>query len=159
MIAQQTRAAVAGAVALLVLAGVWFGLADAALETSPLVADGPGQPAEAEALTVLSSPNDLDEAHAVAETFAVALYSDDLDGVREGSTDGLADRLLGGREGAGDDVSRVRVDGVTTQDAQPDRVLAKVAVRRATSAGERLEVVTIVVARADGGWLVEDAAF
>lgn len=48
---------------------------------------------------------------------------------------------------------------MTTQDAQPDRVLAKVAVHRATTAAERLEVVTVAVVRVDGRWLVEDAAF
>ena len=159
MIAQQARAAVAGAVALLVLAGLWFGLAETGSRAPALVDDSAGTHAEAEALTVLSPPRDLDAAHATAEAFAVALYSDDLDGIREASTQGLTHRLLAGRRGGHDGAARVRVDGVTTQDAQPDRVLAKVAVHRSTSGGERLEVVTVAVVRVDGRWLVEDAAF
>jgi hypothetical protein len=159
VIAQQARAAVAGAAALLALAGLWFGLAETGSGAPALVDDSAGTHAEAEALTVLSPPRDLGAAHAIAEAFAVALYSDDLDGIREVSTEGLADRLLGGRRGGGDGAARVRVDGVTTQDAQPDRVLAKVAVHRSTTAAERLEVVTVAVVRVGGRWLVADAAF
>lgn len=144
---------------MLVLAGLWFGLAEAGRQRQPLLADDAEPPVAAEALTVLSPPRDLDEAHATAEAFAIALYRDDFDGLREVSMDDLADRLLGGRRGFGHDSPSVRVDGVTTQDAQPDRVLAKVAVWRGTSAGERLEIVTVAVVRAEGGWLVEDAAF
>ena len=159
MIAQQARAAVAGAAALLVFAGLWFGLAETGSRAPGFADASAGTHREAEALTVLSPPRDLDAAHGVAEAFAVALYSDDLDGVREVSTEGFADRLVAGRRGGGDGAARVRVDGVTTQDAQPDRVLAKVAVHRSTSAGERLEVVTVAVVRVDGRWLIEDAAF
>ena len=159
MIAQQARAAVAGAAALFVLAGLWFGLASAGTPRPSLLAEGAGRADAAEALTVLAPPDNLDAAHAVAEAFATALYGDDFDGLREVSTEELADRLLGGRQGSSGGSPDVRLDGVTTQDAQPDRVLAKVAIRRATSTGERLEIVTVVVVRAEDGWLVEDAAF
>jgi hypothetical protein len=159
VIAQQARAAVAGAAALFVLAGLWFGLAEAGTQRPSVALGGAEHPDGAEALTVLSPPGDLDEAHAAAEAFAVALYSDDLDGLREVSTEGLAGRLLGGRHGSRSGSATMRIDGVTTQDAQPDRVLAKVAVRRTSPMGERLEVVTVAVVRAVGRWLVEDAAF
>ena len=159
MIAQQARAAVAGAAALFVLAGLWFGLGEAGSPRPSLLAENAGQADAAEGLTVLAPPDDLGEAHTVAETFAVALYRDDFDGLREVSTDDLADRLLGGRQGSGGGSASVSLDGVTTQDAQPDRVLTKVAVRRTTSVGERLEVVTVVVVRTEDGWRVEDAAF
>lgn len=111
MIAQLSRRGpqVAATSALLVLAGLRFGLADAEWEAPLLVADSASRSAEAEALTVRCPADDLDEVYAVAEAFAVAFYGDDLDELHQLSMDGFADRLLASRQGTATTWDRSRL--------------------------------------------------
>lgn len=148
-----------GAVLLLVVGGLWWSLDGPS--SGPFLAESEvtRESAAPEAMGALHPPLDIQEARAAAESFAMALYGDDVDGLRRLVTPELADQLLGWGRSASGPRHDVIVDGVTTQDAQPDRVLMKVAVRRGTSSGEVLEVVTVSVIRMDGRWLVADVAF
>lgn len=161
MIRQQLRAAALATVLVAVAAAVWWLLGPkAAAQPGSDTPTAPQAKVAQEQLAELRPPSDLDAAEALATSFARALFSDDLEGIRATSTENLAARLLdGGVGGEGRDSAGVTVDGVTTQDMQPDEVLLQVAVRRGSADGERLEIVTVSVARTGQGWKVADAAF
>ena len=159
MIATQARTVFVGGLMLLLLVGAWW--LSAPDPTSQEVPRGVATGPNGRGHLTVQLPGDLDDAHARASDFTLALFKNDVDTVASLATPALATPLLSsGRGSAGpDDGADVVVDAVTTEDAGADRLLLQVVVRRGGGAAGGLELVTVAMVRTSGGWRVDDVAF
>lgn len=154
----SARAAALGLAGTAVLVGGWLlAPADQPPDDTPEDA-GTAEPASEEATGALDSqqpPDDLDQANKVAAEFALALTTGDLEQIGRLATDDYADTLTGTQARSAPEQTGVEVDGIVTQNLQPDQVTLDVLLAQPDGA---LVKVTLALARGEEGWRVVDGA-
>ena len=123
----------------------------------------PWQPADTPPAAVMDEG--IDAAKRSASRFAMALFAGDLEGIAAASTPTLAAELSqsasGGQEGATEDAARVVA--VETAGARGGWAQLQVLVERKAAGADGHELVvdllSVVVVRQNGRWLVADARF
>ena len=127
----------------------------------PAEPSDPPEPTPSAQLESLSEPDDLSEAEDVAAKFTRALLGGDLDALDALTTSEFSEELIGtqGRaEPVAPDVG-AEVDAIIPRDLHLDRVVLQVIIRHTGDPTDRIETMTLSLARTpDGAWRVTDGA-